>query len=128
MKTEVEHFYWVPSAQDNPGTPAWHLAVNLIAETMEEVEKLGGTNRLTRTLNIAQAKEIGIDLEAIFPKINASSIAEAEKLRTALAAAAHEIEALQANIGVMQEEIEALQAKLAEAMKPQAEKDPAPVE
>lgn len=81
MKTSLQSFYWVASAQDNPGNPAFHIDVLDEAETMEEVAALGSVAQRTRQLNVASALAEGFSLDVIGAAINdntARELAEAQ--------------------------------------------------
>lgn len=90
MKTEIEHFYWVASAYNAPGLPAYHVQAFAVAETMAEVEELGGQARVGRTLTITQAEELGLDLAKIRELIDA----DLAKRLDAATARVHELELL----------------------------------
>lgn len=97
MLTKIDHFYWVSSASNNPGVPAWHVQVIDIAETMEEVDELGGRER-GRMLNVAQAIDEGFDLSAIAETLNVAALARCTDLEAEIAEKATEIETLTAAI------------------------------
>lgn len=71
MKTIIDHFYWVASSSIQPGVPAYHVQVVDVAESMEEIAALGGIARRERVLNMSQAKEAGIKIEALKAFIDA---------------------------------------------------------
>lgn len=86
MQTRLVNFYWTADAYDAPGTPAFQIAVEDVADSLEEAQALGGLKRRREALNMAQAAEIGLDLAAIGAAINTDLAERNAKLAAALAA------------------------------------------
>ena len=108
MKKEIEHFYWVASAYNEPGKPAYHVQVFDVAETMEEVAELGGQAKRGRTLSATQAEQEGFDVKAIKEWISAEALAGFDAMRrTAID--------LTASLQTANAEIDRLKAALPEA-------------
>lgn len=76
MKTSLQALYWVASAQDNPGNPAFHIDVLDEAATMKEVAALGGVAQRVRQLNVASALAEGFSLDVIGAAINENTVRE----------------------------------------------------
>jgi hypothetical protein len=81
MRIEIQNFYWVMKAFDDPLTPAWQIQVGKTAENMEEIQAQGGQLTVIQTCNMAQAAELGVTLDVISAVINESSLAECDMLR-----------------------------------------------
>jgi hypothetical protein len=87
MKHTLKAFYWIPSAHggETPGQPAWHVDVAVQAESMDEVQQLGGKLEVDAQINMAQAAELGFTLEAIGEAFATDAAATADLLRAQLA-------------------------------------------
>lgn len=94
MKTQIDHFYWVASSSIEPGVPAYHVQVVDVAESMEDVAALGGIARRERVLNMSQAKEAGIKIEALKAYIDSDLALRVELQASRIAALEEEIEEL----------------------------------
>jgi hypothetical protein len=85
MKTAMVDFYYVFSAWNDPGVPAYHVTVRDTPENMDEVALIGGASR-DRVLNIAQAEAEGFTLEGVGAALNTDSLRTIDALNQQLAA------------------------------------------
>lgn len=85
MKTSLQSLYWVASAQDNPGNPAFHIDVLDEAATMKEVAALGGVAQRVRQLNVASALAEGFSLDVIGGAINDNTVKELAEAQALIA-------------------------------------------
>lgn len=79
MKIAIKSFLWVSSAYDEPGVAAYQIDAVETAETMAEIEILGGLTRLRPGLNVEQALALGIDLSVIAEAINVEALVARER-------------------------------------------------
>lgn len=81
MKKTVSRFYWVAAAYDDPANSAYHVDAIYSAETMDEVQQLGGLNVERNAMTPGQADAEGLDLSAIGKLIDLSAAAAAEEMK-----------------------------------------------
>jgi len=83
MKKSLEHFFVQLRKPDGSlkDVPEYHVSVLDIAETMKEVETIGGKYR-TRVLTMAQADAEGYTLPAMIAEINAATFRANDALST----------------------------------------------
>lgn len=79
MKIAIKSFLWVASAYNEPGIAAYQIDVVETAETMAEVDALGGLTRVRPGLNVEQALALGIDLSVIAEAINVEAMVARER-------------------------------------------------
>lgn len=103
MKIAIKSFLWVSSSYDEPGAAAYQIDLVETAETMAEVEALGGLARVRTGLNVAQAVAEGFDLSAISGALNIETMAALEATQSALAAMTAEREAAEAQVRALTE-------------------------
>lgn len=115
MKTVLAHFYYGSAAGNASGEPAWHVAVFDVAETMEDVQALGGTARRERTLNMAQATEAGISLAEVAADFNQTVAAHAAQVVAENAALVEAVSAATAELASLRAQFEALAARVTPA-------------
>ncbi|MBH0237598.1 hypothetical protein [Methylobrevis albus] len=85
MRLSIASFLWVARAYDRPDQPAWQIDIDEIAEDLAEAAALGGQLARRRTLSMADAAGLGIDLAVIGAGIDAGLLGEAERLRRRVA-------------------------------------------